>query len=75
MLAVGWGVRRGGEEHILVKNSWSAAWGDGGYVRLQARANTCGVLHRPSYPRLERSDVDRLPTSASAPAPAPAPAA
>ncbi|KOB67608.1 putative peptidase [Operophtera brumata] len=68
VLAVGWGVQRGGEEHILVKNSWAAAWGDGGYVRLHARSNTCGVLSRPSYPRLERADVDRLPAAPPAPA-------
>ncbi|XP_068625233.1 uncharacterized protein [Battus philenor] len=58
VLAVGWGERRG-EPHFILKNSWSAAYGEGGYVRVQARANTCGVLTMPSYPRLERDDVLR----------------
>ncbi|XP_052741581.1 uncharacterized protein LOC112049861 [Bicyclus anynana] len=58
VLAVGWGARRG-EPHFVLKNSWSDAWGERGYVRVQARANTCGVLAKPSYPRLERADVLR----------------
>ncbi|KPJ14337.1 Digestive cysteine proteinase 1 [Papilio machaon] len=65
VLAVGWGEKRG-EPHFILKNSWSTAWGEGGYVRVQARGNTCGVLSRPSYPRLEREDVLRAPTAAPA---------
>ncbi|CAH0717525.1 unnamed protein product, partial [Brenthis ino] len=60
VLAVGWGERKG-EPHFILKNSWSEAWGERGYVRVQARANTCGVLSRPSYPRLEDGDVQRAP--------------
>ncbi|CAH2098006.1 unnamed protein product [Euphydryas editha] len=60
VLAVGWGQRKG-EPHFILKNSWSEAWGERGYVRVQARANTCGVLARPSYPRLEDDDVLRAP--------------
>lgn len=69
VLAVGWGERRG-EPHFILKNSWSSAWGEGGYVRVQARGNTCGVLSRPSYPRLEREDVLRAPPPAPSPSPA-----
>ncbi|CAK1543704.1 unnamed protein product [Leptosia nina] len=58
VLAVGWGARKG-ETHFVLKNSWSAAWGDRGYVRVQARSNSCGVLTQPSYPVLERKDVLR----------------
>ncbi|CAK1590816.1 unnamed protein product [Parnassius mnemosyne] len=58
VLAVGWGERRG-EPHFILKNSWSSKWGEGGYIRVQARANTCGVLTMPSYPRLEGEDVLR----------------
>ncbi|CAH2056991.1 unnamed protein product, partial [Iphiclides podalirius] len=68
VLAVGWGEKRG-EPHFILKNSWSSKWGEGGYVRVQARANTCGVLTMPSYPRLEGEDVLReLP-----PPPSPSP--
>ncbi|XP_013165319.1 PREDICTED: uncharacterized protein LOC106116125 [Papilio xuthus] len=65
VLAVGWGEKRG-EPHFILKNSWSTAWGEGGYVRVQARGNTCGVLSQPSYPRLEREDVLRTPSAAPA---------
>jgi hypothetical protein len=58
VLAVGWGEQRG-ESHFILKNSWSAAWGDGGYIRMHGPSNTCGVLALPSYPRLERADVLR----------------
>lgn len=56
VLAVGWGEQRR-KTHFILKNSWSAAWGEGGYIRVQGPANTCGVLEQPSYPRLEDSDV------------------
>ncbi|XP_064075054.1 uncharacterized protein LOC113401299 [Vanessa tameamea] len=56
VLAVGWGQKKG-EPYFILKNSWSEAWGEGGYVRVQARANTCGVLTHPSYPRLTDDDV------------------
>ncbi|KPJ04891.1 Digestive cysteine proteinase 1 [Papilio xuthus] len=71
VLAVGWGEKRG-EPHFILKNSWSTAWGEGGYVRVQARGNTCGVLSQPSYPRLEREDVLRTPSAAPAAPAAPA---
>nr|XP_026496931.1 uncharacterized protein LOC113401290 [Vanessa tameamea] len=60
VLAVGWGQRKG-EPHFILKNSWSEAWGERGYVRVQARANTCGVLARPSYPRIQGDDILRDP--------------
>ncbi|XP_038218677.1 uncharacterized protein LOC119837223 [Zerene cesonia] len=58
VLAVGWGSSKG-EPYFVLKNSWSAAWGERGYVRVQARSNTCGVLTKPSYPRLAPADVLR----------------
>ncbi|OWR46239.1 putative peptidase [Danaus plexippus plexippus] len=64
VLAVGWGDQN--EEHFILKNSWSESWGERGFMRIHARSNTCGVLSRPSYPRLEDSDVLKLPGRPSA---------
>ena len=57
VLAAGYGADRAGGDYWLVKNSWGAAWGEAGYIRL-ARSSSqvwgCGgvcvcawwVLHR-----------------------------
>ena len=53
VLAVGYD-----EDYILVKNSWSTSWGDGGYIKLARGAQyngadgQCGVLMEASYPLL-----------------------
>lgn len=58
VLAVAWGKREA-DEYVVVKNSWGADWGERGFMRLQAPANTCGLLNMPSYPLLHRQDVLR----------------
>ena len=30
------------DDHYIIKNSWTTAWGDNGYIKLK-RANTCGI--------------------------------
>jgi cathepsin L len=45
VLAVGYG-----EDHILVKNSWTTKWGMEGYIKLR-RGNTCGVFNAMVVPK------------------------
>jgi len=46
VLAVGYG-----QGYFIVKNSWSASWGDQGYVKISdSSSNICGILSQPSYP-------------------------
>jgi C1A family cysteine protease len=55
VLAVGYGSENG-VEYYKVKNSWSATWGEKGYIRLGKGASfnggkgQCGILLEASYP-------------------------
>lgn len=44
VLVVGWRA-----DGWKVKNSWSSAWGESGFIIL-ARGNTCGICNAASYP-------------------------
>jgi len=44
--AVGYGTE-GDKSYFIVRNSWSASWGEKGYIRISADvggAGVCGVL-------------------------------
>ena len=51
VLAVGYGVDNGTEFYI-VKNSWTTAWGEQGYVRIgiESGAGVCGIQMNASQP-------------------------
>lgn len=54
VLIVGYGTENG-QDYWLVKNSWSASWGDNGYVKIARSSSTndqgvCGIAMDPSFP-------------------------
>jgi len=39
---IGWG-NEDGQDYWLVKNSWNEQWGDGGFFKIAAGNNECGI--------------------------------
>ncbi|KAI6178353.1 (pine wood nematode) hypothetical protein [Aphelenchoides besseyi] len=51
VLVVGYGTDPEHGDYWIVKNSWSDAWGEAGYIRMaRNRDNHCGVASKASYP-------------------------
>jgi C1A family cysteine protease len=49
VLAVGYGTENG-VDYWIVKNSWSEAWGEKGFFKIQRGVNMCGVAVCNSFP-------------------------
>lgn len=53
VLAVGYG-HESGQDYIKIKNSWSADWGEDGYIKFELTGENsngkCGVYLSASYP-------------------------
>lgn len=49
--AVGWG-NDGTRDYYIVRNSWSASWGDAGYIKIAAveGSGICGIQQISLYP-------------------------
>jgi C1A family cysteine protease len=57
VLAIGYGTDLETQEpYFLVKNSWGAAWGEAGYIRLGRKTDNefgmCAILKMASYPEV-----------------------
>jgi C1A family cysteine protease len=38
------------DSFVKIRNSWSAGWGEKGYIRLATKKNTCGYTNAASFP-------------------------
>jgi C1A family cysteine protease len=51
VLVVGYGTTASGNKYWKVKNSWSAQWGDDGYIYMSRdRGNNCGIATSTGFP-------------------------
>lgn len=79
-VAVGFGMD-GGIEYFLVRNSWGPTWGEGGYIRLGAAGNVCGIITGGDncFPKFAgdppQPPQPPVPTPVPTPTPSPVPSA
>jgi len=67
VLAVGYDTAGG---YFLVKNSWGASWGDGGYLKISTTGNVCGITSAPVYPTVNGAAPPAPPPAPTPPGPA-----
>jgi hypothetical protein len=76
VLAVGYGTEAG-TKYFKVKNSWGAAWGEAGYVRLEQGGSppkgTCGINVQPTYAVAHKHNTPIPPPTPGPRPPSPTP--
>ena len=58
VLVSGYGTTDEGHEYWLVKNTWSAYWGDQGYIKIARHPQDCGIATQPMFVELDLKQVD-----------------
>ncbi|OAY68564.1 Ananain [Ananas comosus] len=57
IVIIGYGQDSSGKKFWIVRNSWGAGWGEGGYIRLARDVSSsfglCGIAMDPLYPTLQ----------------------
>lgn len=53
VLVSGYGTTDEGQEFWLVKNTWSAYWGDKGYIKIARHPQDCGIATQPMFVELD----------------------
>ena len=51
----GYGTTAEGQDYWLMKNTWSAWWGEQGYMQILRQPHDCGIAAQPIY--IELHDV------------------
>ena len=49
VVLTGWGSENG-KNYWILRNSWGAGWGDGGYMKIGRGKNMCGMNNIVVYP-------------------------
>lgn len=52
VLVSGYGTTEDGHDYWLVKNTWSALWGDKGFIKIARTPQDCGIKTQPMYVEL-----------------------
>merc|ERR1712066_804275 len=67
---VGYGFdEESGKDFWIVKNSWGAGFGDGGYIKIEMGSNVCGIENDVVYVNMVGGEPDEEPEEPTTEAP------